>query len=372
MKKILALIALIGIFPGNSQAVQQQVVRLHVSNGLFNLNSPIGSGGGYESSTGAFVLDSGIYQGDVNNIMNDYIVTWQFGYFGSVYNFTAPSNPEFSYDAGGPPPSGFVDDTSNTIVMDLSSWFAWWNGIVFNQGSPNATGTYDPATGIFILNWSKLIVGGPFSGTTGYWQLTGFVEVTDGPVVFIPIVKIDGARNKECNEHGGTTVTAHLTTSPGDVVISNITWFLDDIEIASNAISVNTLVPLGTHTIRADVTLDDGQTKSAVDIVTVSDTKRPNLDVAFIDSRSGEEVTSITSNAVHWITASIIANDACDPSPVIFDNMGGFNVDNGSSLKIQGNNNTVQLTTDILKLQASAKDNSNHRTSSYAELLITP
>jgi hypothetical protein len=54
----------------------------------------------------------------------------------------------------------------------------------FNQGTPKPdgtlpspttplSGTYDPATRQFTLQWKSLIVGGPFNGFTGLWRLGG-------------------------------------------------------------------------------------------------------------------------------------------------------------------------------------------------------
>lgn len=54
----------------------------------------------------------------------------------------------------------------------------------FNQGSPKPdgtkpdgtagpTGTYNPKTHEYTLNWSSAIVGGPFNGFTGVWHLEG-------------------------------------------------------------------------------------------------------------------------------------------------------------------------------------------------------
>jgi hypothetical protein len=65
-----------------------------------------------------------------------------------------------------------------------TAWDAQWNGLSFNQGSPKpdgtspgatkpVTGTYDAATGRFVLTWKCLIVGGPFDGFTGGWHLEG-------------------------------------------------------------------------------------------------------------------------------------------------------------------------------------------------------
>jgi hypothetical protein len=35
------------------------------------------------------------------------------------------------------------------------------------------SGTYDAATGHFVLQWKSLIVGGPFDRFTGSWHLEG-------------------------------------------------------------------------------------------------------------------------------------------------------------------------------------------------------
>lgn len=101
------------------------------------------------------------------------------------------------------------------LTADLSSWAASWNNQNFNQGAPKpvsstqakspgeqqaqqawnffsqrwlgaqakatvsgtgATGTYDPKTGRFVLQWTSLIVGGPFNGFTGLWHLAGVFQ----------------------------------------------------------------------------------------------------------------------------------------------------------------------------------------------------
>jgi hypothetical protein len=73
------------------------------------------------------------------------------------------------------------------ITGDLRAWTAEWNRIYFNQGSPKpngtftgstkpVTGTYNPRTHAFEITWYSLIVGGPFSGFTGYWHLQGRVR----------------------------------------------------------------------------------------------------------------------------------------------------------------------------------------------------
>jgi hypothetical protein len=65
--------------------------------------------------------------------------------------------------------------------MNMSSWTAFWNGNQFNQGNTNVVGTVDGA-GNFDMTWGSAIVGGPFDGQTGYWNLTGTVSAAAVPV----------------------------------------------------------------------------------------------------------------------------------------------------------------------------------------------
>jgi len=108
-----------------------------------------------------------------------------------------------------------VLDNNGKLTADLSSWAASWNNQNFNQGAPKpvsstqaqapgqqqaerawdwvsqkwleaapkssvsgggATGTYDAKTGVFVLEWTSHIDGGPFSGFTGLWHLEGTFE----------------------------------------------------------------------------------------------------------------------------------------------------------------------------------------------------
>lgn len=112
-----------------------------------------------------------------------------------------------------PPPA--VTNDGGTLTADVSSWAASWNDQEFNQGAPkppekqdaqvagaeqvqkvwdwvakqwfdkptpdaaqgpSATGTYDSKTRKFTLQWTSLIVGGPFNGFTGVWHLEGLFE----------------------------------------------------------------------------------------------------------------------------------------------------------------------------------------------------
>lgn len=84
--------------------------------------------GGYIGATGGF---------------SDAVASFTDSSIGSVHTFTASSNPAFNSTpagtiAGGPVPSGSLDDSTNTIVMDLNSWFYGWGGLYANAGTGKA------------------------------------------------------------------------------------------------------------------------------------------------------------------------------------------------------------------------------------------
>ncbi|WP_238981315.1 hypothetical protein [Williamsia herbipolensis] len=108
-----------------------------------------------------------------------------------------------------------VRNEGGKLTANLTAWSASWNNQEFNQGAPKApakagpavpgvaqatrawdwvsqkwfgqsavsagdgppaTGTYDSGTRAYTLEWTSLIVGGPFNGFTGVWHLEGVYE----------------------------------------------------------------------------------------------------------------------------------------------------------------------------------------------------
>lgn len=136
-------------------------------------------------------------------------ITLPTDFFGVAFSIgTNPVDPQTKADVA--PPKVTVKD--GKVTADLSSWGVTWNNQVFNQGAPKpvpdtgakapgqekaekvwdwvagkylesappatttgppATGTYDEKTGRIVLEWTSLIVGGPFGGFTGMWHLEG-------------------------------------------------------------------------------------------------------------------------------------------------------------------------------------------------------
>ena len=89
-------------------------------------------------------------------------------------------NSTSSQIGGGPfaAPSGTFDYNS-AMSVDLTSFYANWNGTDFNQGGI-ATGTVDGA-GNFTISWTSTIVGGAFNSQTGSWTMTGTVSAVPVP-----------------------------------------------------------------------------------------------------------------------------------------------------------------------------------------------
>ena len=98
-------------------------------------------------------------------------------------NFAASTNPT-DPQSGESVPAPTIMVVDGKLSGDLAAMTVAWNGQQFNQGAPKPdgsmpgitaapTGTYDPATGAYVLEWTSQIVGGPFDGFTGVWHLEG-------------------------------------------------------------------------------------------------------------------------------------------------------------------------------------------------------
>ncbi len=92
-----------------------------------------------------------------------------------------------SEDEGAAP---LITATEGTLTGELSGWTANYATLVFGQGTPKPdgslpgltselSGSIDPATGAYVLDWASQIVGGSFDQFTGIWHLEG-VFVAEG------------------------------------------------------------------------------------------------------------------------------------------------------------------------------------------------
>src|SRR5205823_6173418 len=97
--------------------------------------------------------------------------------------FAVPTNekdPQTTTNA----PAPTIELQGRQLSGNLSAFAAAWNNQHFNQGAPKPdgakpgltsgpTGTYDPATKRYTLDWSSQIIGGPFNNFTGVWHFEG-------------------------------------------------------------------------------------------------------------------------------------------------------------------------------------------------------
>ena len=105
-------------------------------------------------------------------------------FFGVAFSITtADTDPE----TGDPVDAVTITDEEGTLAGQTTAVTAAYGGQEFNQGAPKpdgslpgetseVTGTYDPETGAYTLDWASQIVGGSFDGFTGVWHLEGTFE----------------------------------------------------------------------------------------------------------------------------------------------------------------------------------------------------
>jgi hypothetical protein len=98
-------------------------------------------------------------------------------------NFSVSTQPVDPQTGQAVPPPG-INDLDGKLDGEVAAVTAEWANNYFNQGTPKpdgstpgltepVTGTYDPTTGAYVLQWASTIVGGPFNHFTGYWHLAG-------------------------------------------------------------------------------------------------------------------------------------------------------------------------------------------------------
>lgn len=191
MKKILK-VALIVLFAGPVQAVP--VAELIITGGEFTVNnmethrSSITPGAfasmsvndGYD---GSFVYwnyeEIGVAPREADYLPYT-IAAFEFSYFGPFGVFTSATdynNPNITY------PGVTGDLTATALTLDLSSWTAFWDNQVFNQGSSNVVALVD-ANGNFTASWDAPIEYSAFAPAVGNWTITGHVSAVPVPAAF--------------------------------------------------------------------------------------------------------------------------------------------------------------------------------------------
>jgi hypothetical protein len=177
-------------------------------NGLATLLQP-GTAGGLR--TGGYQSQPALAFASDGNSLADAILS-PTKFFGVEFSVST-NKVDLQTKTDVAPPTIWLE--GGKLTADLSSWAASWNNQNFNQGAPkpvpsteakapgqeqagrvwdwvsqewldsvpaptvngaDATGTFDSSTDAFVLEWTSLIVGGPFNGFTGFWHLAGVYQ----------------------------------------------------------------------------------------------------------------------------------------------------------------------------------------------------
>lgn len=122
---------------------------------------------------------------DATGVLADKVIERE-RFFGAYFTiFTRSTDVADGGTKGLPTPLPEVFQKDGRLYGQVTAWTANWNGApLFNQGSPKPDGTlpgytaplsgsYDPATRRYTLDWQSQIVGGGFNDYTGLWHLEG-------------------------------------------------------------------------------------------------------------------------------------------------------------------------------------------------------
>lgn len=258
--------------------------------------------------------------------------------------------------------------------LDFTGWEALWANTIIPIISDNSAATVD-CGGPSICN-----VDSPYqidyTGTTGGNSFPGFgyqlhlENIKTIPSVNVSLI-VEGGNNQECASTGGnhSEATAFVTLLNG-AQLDSLQWKING-EDAGTGETITPYLPLGANTVSVTATTINGQLSIAETTVTITDKTRPVINAAFIDSRTGIEITSMDTQNTSFVGVSMTATDICDPAPFIT-GTGGFDLNDGDTLKIQGNKDKVELTTSALKMSLQAFDVSGNSNSLYKTLTITP
>ena len=154
--------------------------------------------------------------------------------------------------------------------------------------------------------------------------------------------------------------------------MSTLEWVFDGEPISTGTdFSVTTFASLGSHLMEVTATLVTGHTDSDSQAVAIQDTLAPDLAVGFIDMRSHEPIVEIADNQTHFVEIQMLAEDVCDPAPVVNGNVVPvFPVNNADVIKVQGSKGQIDMPATALNLSGAAIDASGNTKNETATLHI--
>lgn len=274
-------------------------------------------------------------------------------------------------------PVTVLSGSGNTQLLDMGNWSWAWNGItVPMEQVGDATVSCDTDCDIFenyTLDATFHLSGAGFTTVPYSLHLEGTVT-SGGPIIPTKQVSIQltGGNSHECSSAGGDVVEAVaniITTDIND--IASVNWELDGADAGSGN-TIDVLTPLGAHTLSVFVdTLVSGSFQSS-ESITVSDSTPPELDIRFIDQRTGLEITEVSADGNNFVTVMFDVTDVCDPDPVTSGVAVPVHaIKDGDTIKIEKKKITsTTLGTTAVKVSAEAVDATGNRQQRGATLLI--
>lgn len=249
----------------------------------------------------------------------------------------------------------FINWSTNVIpnLMTLQSLSATFGSIEFESFD----GDNDGVPGYAMLN-------PPFPGQT--LSITGVIGLASG--ISVSDIAVEGGTLKECGATNGSNVSASVVITAGNDPIDSIQWLLNGAIVGSGEV-VNTIAPLGQSELTVIATTVGGQVATSTVSVSVTDTTAPVVSVQFIDSSTGQVVTTVNQKSASKLVADYSVTDVCDASPAVVAS-GGFDIDNLTALPIRVFKSEVILDVAEIKVFVIATDSSGNNQLSSASLII--
>lgn len=224
------------------------------------------------------------------------------------------------------------------------------------------------------------LIDGDADGTPGIAQqgwrhnrvTFGFELVVIQPLPDVEVsLIIHGGLMHECSETGGHKIQASANVNLlNGAELENISWSVDGQPVTTGD-QLDKFLTLGEHQVLVKATTTTGESDSVSKVVLISDTEPPHITANFIDSRTNGVITVIDAKNTSFIDVSMEASDVCDAFPSV-QAFGGFSLVDGDRLKVQGNQDKVELTTSNIQMLVKAKDATGLESEIIKSLSITP
>lgn len=213
----------------------------------------------------------------------------------------------------------------------------------------------------------QAMVSGPFPGFTMVYEFD-----TGEPAPGIDVeINIAGGSNQQCNEAGGNHVELTATVDlSGGAELASVDWEVDG-NAAGSGVSITPFLSLGSHNISVTATGISGVYDTTNTSLQIVDTINPELSVEFIDTRTGEILSSVEGSRVTFVDVRLNGSDICDANvDVAGVAKPAFDISGDVIIKIQGNNNTVDMPASAIEVTATAVDDSGNKQLEQAILPI--